>query len=185
MRRLLDFLPANNEAGVPEWPSHDDLEREEKSLDTLIPDNPNKPYDIKELILKVADEGDFFELQEAFAKNIVTGFGRIAGRSVGFVANQPIVLAGVLDIDASRKAARFVRFCDAFGIPIVTFVDVPGFLPGTNQEYGALIKHGSKPLFAYSQATVSLVTLINRKAFCGGHYVMASKHVRSHVHYTS
>src|SRR5215472_17033825 len=148
MRRLLDFLPANNEAGVPEWPSHDDLEREEKSLDTLIPDNPNKPYDIKELILKVADEGDFFELQEAFAKNIVTGFGRIAGRSVGFVANQPIMLAGVLDIDASRKAARFVRFCDAFGVPIVTFVDVPGFLPGTNQEYGALIRHGSKILFA-------------------------------------
>ncbi len=114
MRRLLDFLPANDEAGVPEWPSHDDVEREEKSLDTLIPDNPNKPYDIKELILKVADEGDFFELQEAFAKNIVTGFGRIAGRSVGFVANQPIVLAGVLDIDASRKAARFVRFCDVW-----------------------------------------------------------------------
>src|SRR5258706_7520976 len=129
MRRLLDFLPANNEAGVPEWPSHDDLEPEENSLDTLIPDNPHKPYDIKELVLKVADEGDFFELQEAFAKNVVTGFGRIAGRSVGFVANQPIVLAGVLDIDASRKAARFVRFCDAFGIPIVTFVDVPGFLP--------------------------------------------------------
>src|SRR5207248_228126 len=139
MRRLLDFLPANNEAGVPEWPSHDDIEQEEKSLDTLVPDNPNKPYDIKELVLKVADEGDFFELQEAFAKNVVTGFGRIAGRTVGFVANQPMVLAGVLDIDASRKAARFVRFCDAFGIPIVTFVDVPGFLPGTNQEYGALI----------------------------------------------
>ena len=115
-----------------------------------MPDNPNKPYDIKELILKVADEGDFFELGEAFAKNIVTGFGRIAGRTVGFVANQPMVLAGVLDIDASRKAARFVRFCDAFNIPIVTFVDVPGFLPGTDQEYGALIKHGAKLLFAYS-----------------------------------
>src|SRR5438876_6406401 len=177
MRRLLDFLPANNEAGVPEWPSHDDIEQEEKSLDTLVPDNPNKPYDIKELVLKVADEGDFFELQEAFAKNIVTGFGRIAGRSVGFVANQPMVLAGVLDIDASRKAARFVRFCDAFGIPIVTFVDVPGFLPGTNQEYGALIKHGSKLLFAYSQCTVPLVTVITRKAFGGAYDVMASKHV--------
>src|SRR5438067_3495175 len=139
MRRLLDFLPANNEAGVPEWPCHDDSERADKSLDTLVPSNPNRPYDIKELILKVADEGDFFELQEAFAKNVVTGFGRIAGRTVGFVANQPMVLAGVLDIDASRKAARFVRFCNAFGIPIVTFVDVPGFLPGTNQEYGALI----------------------------------------------
>jgi propionyl-CoA carboxylase beta chain len=183
MRRLLDFLPANNEAGVPEWPSQDELEREEKSLDTLVPDNPNKPYDIKELILKVVDEGDFFELQEAFAKNIVTGFGRIAGRSVGVVANQPMVLAGVLDIDASRKAARFVRFCDAFGIPIVTFVDVPGFLPGTNQEYGALIAHGAKLLFAYSQATVPLVTVITRKAFGGAYDVMASKHIGGDVNY--
>src|SRR5437764_1445669 len=183
MRRLLDFLPANNEAGVPEWPSHDDIEQEEKSLDTLVPDNPNKPYDIKELVLKVADEGDFFELQEAFAKNVVTGFGRIAGRTVGFVANQPMVLAGVLDIDASRKAARFVRFCDAFGIPIVTFVDVPGFLPGTNQEYGALIKHGAKLLFAYSQATVPLVTVITRKAFGGAYDVMASKHIGGDVNY--
>jgi propionyl-CoA carboxylase beta chain len=183
MRRLLDFLPANNEAGVPEWPSQDDLEREEKSLDTLVPDNPNKPYDIKELILKVVDEGDFFELQEAFAKNIVTGFGRIAGRSVGVVANQPMVLAGVLDIDASRKAARFVRYCDAFGIPIVTFVDVPGFLPGTNQEYGALIAHGAKLLFAYSQATVPLVTVITRKAFGGAYDVMASKHIGGDVNY--
>src|SRR6476620_9769489 len=134
IRRLLDFLPANCTAGVPEWPSFDDIERADGSLDTLVPDNPNKPYDIKELILKVADEGDFFELSAAYAKNIVTGFGRIAGRTVGFVANQPMVLAGVLDSDASRKAARFVRFCDAFGIPIVTFVDVPGFLPGTDQE---------------------------------------------------
>src|SRR5881396_75877 len=183
MRRLIDFLPLNNAAGVPEWPSHDDLEREEKSLDTLIPDNPNKPYDIKELVLKVADEGDFFELQEAFAKNVVTGFGRIAGRTVGFVANQPMVLAGVLDIDASRKAARFVRFCDAFGIPIVTFVDVPGFLPGTNQEYGALIAHGAKLLFAYSQATVPLVTVITRKAFGGAYDVMASKHIGGDVNY--
>jgi propionyl-CoA carboxylase beta subunit len=183
MRRLLDFLPANNEAGVPEWPSQDELEREEKSLDTLVPDNPNKPYDIKELILKVVDGGDFFELQEAFAKNIVTGFGRIGGRSVGVVANQPMVLAGVLDIDASRKAARFVRFCDAFGIPIVTFVDVPGFLPGTNQEYGALIAHGAKLLFAYSQATVPLVTVITRKAFGGAYDVMASKHIGGDVNY--
>jgi propionyl-CoA carboxylase beta chain len=183
IRRLLDFLPANSQAGVPEWPSFDDVERAEKSLDTLVPDNPNKPYDIKELILKVADEGDFFELQEAFARNIVTGFGRIAGRTVGFVANQPMVLAGVLDIDASRKAARFVRFCDAFGIPIVTFVDVPGFLPGTNQEYGALIKHGAKLLFAYSQATVPLVTVITRKAFGGAYDVMASKHIGGDVNY--
>ncbi|HWP15349.1 MAG TPA: acyl-CoA carboxylase subunit beta, partial [Xanthobacteraceae bacterium] len=183
IRRLLDFLPANCAAGVPEWPSLDDIERTDKSLDTLIPDNPNKPYDIKELILKTADEGDFFELSAAFAKNIVTGFGRIAGRTVGFVANQPMVLAGVLDSDASRKAARFVRFCDAFGIPIVTFVDVPGFLPGTAQEYGGLIKHGAKLLFAYSQATVPLVTVITRKAFGGAYDVMASKHIGGDVNY--
>src|ERR1700731_2370428 len=131
MRRLIDFLPANSAAGVPHWPSHDDMEREEKSLDTLIPDNPNKPYDIKELIHKVVDEGDFFEIQAAFAMNIVTGFGRMVGRTVGFVANQPMMLAGVLDSDASRKAARFVRFCDAFNIPIVTFVDVPRLFSGT------------------------------------------------------
>ncbi|HQS10985.1 MAG TPA: carboxyl transferase domain-containing protein, partial [Xanthobacteraceae bacterium] len=153
------------------------------SLDTLIPDNPNKPYDIKELILKTVDEADFFEIQAAYAKNIVTGFGRIEGRTVGFVANQPMVLAGVLDADASRKAARFVRFCDAFEIPIVTFVDVPGFLPGTAQEYGGLIKHGAKLLFAYSQATVPLVTLITRKAFGGAYDVMASKHVGGDVNY--
>jgi propionyl-CoA carboxylase beta chain len=183
MRRLIDFLPANNEAGVPQWPSTDDPERADYSLDTLIPDNPNKPYDIKELILKVADEGDFFEIQPSFAKNIVTGFGRLAGATVGFVANQPMVLAGVLDSDASRKAARFVRFCDAFNIPIVTFVDVPGFLPGTAQEYGGLIKHGAKLLFAYSQATVPLVTVITRKAFGGAYDVMASKHVGGDVNY--
>src|SRR5207237_2127830 len=160
MRRLIDFLPASNETGVPEWPSEDDIAREEESLDTLIPDNPNKPYDIKELILKVADEGDFFELSSGYAKNIVIGFGRVGGRTVGFVANQPMVLAGVLDSDASRKAARFVRFCDASGFPIVTFVDVPGLLPGTAQEYGGLIKHGAKLLFAYSQCTVPLITII-------------------------
>src|SRR5919205_954339 len=183
MRRLIDFLPLNNAEGVPEWPSFDDPEREDFSLDTLIPDNPNKPYDIKELILKVADEGDFFEIQPSFGKNIVTGFGRLAARSVGFVANQPMVLAGVLDSDASRKAARFVRFCDAFNIPIVTFVDVPGFLPGTAQEYGGLIKHGAKLLFAYSQATVPLVTVITRKAFGGAYDVMASKHVGGDLNY--
>ncbi|MGD9845136.1 MAG: acyl-CoA carboxylase subunit beta, partial [Variibacter sp.] len=183
MRRLIDFLPANNRDGVPEWPSCDDIEREEPSLDTLVPDNPNKPYDIKELILKTVDEGDFFEIADAFAKNIVTGFGRIAGRTVGFVANQPMVLAGVLDADASRKAARFVRFCDAFEIPIVTFVDVPGFLPGTAQEYGGLIKHGAKLLFAYSQASVPLVTVITRKAFGGAYDVMASKHIGGDVNY--
>jgi propionyl-CoA carboxylase beta chain len=183
MRRLIDFLPANNTDGVPEWPSFDDPERDDLSLDTLIPDNPNKPYDMKELILKVADEADFFEIQERFGRNIVTGFGRIAGRTVGFVANQPMVLAGVLDSDASRKGARFVRFCDAFDIPIVTFVDVPGFLPGTAQEYGGLIKHGAKLLFAYSQASVPLVTVITRKAFGGAYDVMASKHVGGDINY--
>ncbi|MBO0752591.1 MAG: acyl-CoA carboxylase subunit beta [Bradyrhizobiaceae bacterium] len=183
MRRLIDFLPSSAAAGPPQWPSFDDTGRDDPSLDTLVPDNPNKPYDIKELILKVADEGDFFEISAAFARNIVTGFGRIAGRTVGFVANQPMVLAGVLDADASRKAARFVRFCDAFDIPIVTFVDVPGFLPGTAQEYGGLIKHGAKLLFAYSQCTVPLITVITRKAFGGAYDVMASKHVGGDINY--
>jgi len=183
MRRLIDFLPSSSGAPLPEWPSTDDIGRIEPSLDTLVPDNPNKPYDIKELILKVADEGDFFEISEAYARNIVTGFGRVAGRPVGFVANQPMVLAGVLDSDASRKAARFVRFCDAFNIPIVTFVDVPGFLPGTAQEYGGLIKHGAKLLFAYSQCTVPLVTVITRKAYGGAYDVMASKHIGGDVNY--
>jgi propionyl-CoA carboxylase beta chain len=183
MRRLLDFLPSNNSSGVPEWPSNDDIEREDRSLDTLIPDNPNKPYDIKELIHKTVDEGDFFEIGAAFAKNLVTGFGRIAGRTAGFVANQPMVLAGVLDSDASRKGARFVRFCNAFEIPIVTFVDVPGFLPGTAQEQGGLIKHGAKLLFAYSQASVPLVTVITRKAFGGAYDVMASKHIGGDLNY--
>jgi propionyl-CoA carboxylase beta chain len=183
VRRLIDFLPANNMDGVPEIPSFDDPARVDDSLDTLIPDNPNKPYDMKELILKVVDEADFFEIQEAYAKNIITGFGRVEGRTVGFVANQPMVLAGVLDADASRKAARFVRFCDAFNIPIVTFEDVPGFLPGTAQEYGGLIKHGAKLLFAYSEATVPLVTVITRKAFGGAYDVMASKHIGGDVNY--
>jgi propionyl-CoA carboxylase beta chain len=183
VRRLIDFLPANNVEGPPSWPSFDVPDRVDMSLDTLVPDNPNKPYDMKELILKVVDEGDFFEIQEAYARNIVTGFGRFEGRTVGVVANQPMVLAGVLDADASRKAARFVRFCDAFNIPIVTFVDVPGFLPGTAQEYGGLIKHGAKLLFAYSQATVPLVTVITRKAFGGAYDVMASKHIGADVNY--
>ena len=183
MRRLIDFLPASNQSGVPAWPSFDDGERIDASLDTLVPDNPNKPYDMKELIAKVVDEGDFFEIQGAFAGNIVTGFGRVEGKTVGIVANQPMVLAGVLDADASRKAARFVRFCDAFEIPIVTFVDVPGFLPGTAQEYGGLIKHGAKLLFAYSECTVPLVTIITRKAFGGAYDVMASKHIGADVNY--
>jgi propionyl-CoA carboxylase beta chain len=183
MRRLMDFLPGNNIEGAPEWPSFDEADREDASLDTLIPDNPNKPYDIKELIAKTLDEGDFFEIQPDFARNIVTGFGRMEGRTVGVVANQPMVLAGVLDSDASRKAARFVRFCDCFEIPIVTFVDVPGFLPGTAQEYGGLIKHGAKLLFAYAEATVPKVTVITRKAFGGAYDVMASKHLRGDVNY--
>jgi propionyl-CoA carboxylase beta chain len=183
MRRLIDFLPANNSDGVPEWPSFDKIERDEPSLDRLVPDNANTPYNIKELISKVVDEGDFFEIADGFAKNIVTGFGRIAGCTVGFVANQPMILAGVLDSDASRKAARFVRFCDAFNIPIVTFVDVPGFLPGTAQEYGGLIKHGAKLLFSYSQCTVPLVTVIVRKAYGGAFDVMASKEIGADLNY--
>src|SRR6202167_4751528 len=151
------------------------------SLDTLVPDNANKPYDMKELILKVIDEGDFFEIGEVFARNLITGFGRIEGATVGFVANQPLALAGVLDSDASRKAARFVRFCDCFNIPIITFVHRPGFLPGTAQEYGGLIKHGAKLLFAYAEATAPKVTVITRKAFGGAYDVMASKHLRGDI----
>jgi len=183
IRRLMDFLPSSNESGVPELPTKDPSDRAEPSLDTLIPDNPNQPYDIKELIRKVLDEGDFFEIQEAFAQNIVVGLGRLEGRTVGVVANQPMVLAGVLDSDASRKAARFVRFCDCFEIPIVTFVDVPGFLPGTAQEYGGLIKHGAKLLFAFSEATVPKVTVITRKAYGGAYVVMSAKHIRGDVNY--
>jgi propionyl-CoA carboxylase beta chain len=183
MRRLLDFLPSNNKSGVPELPTKDSPDRAEPSLDTLIPDNPNKPYDIKELILKLVDEGDFFEIQETFARNIVVGFARMEGRTIGVVANQPMVLAGVLDSDASRKAARFVRFCDCFNVPIVTFVDVPGFLPGTAQEYGGLIKHGAKLLFAFTEATVPKVTVITRKAYGGAYDVMSSKHIRGDINY--
>ncbi|MEM8785082.1 MAG: acyl-CoA carboxylase subunit beta, partial [Pseudomonadota bacterium] len=183
IRRLVDFLPLSNREDPPHIPSFDDINRSDMSLDNLIPPNANKPYDMKELIIKVADEGDFFELQANFAKNIITGFGRIEGHTVGFVANQPMVLAGVLDSDASRKAARFVRFCDCFGIPIVTFCDVPGFLPGTAQEYGGLIKHGAKLLFAYTEATVPKVTVITRKAYGGAYDVMSSKHIGADVNY--
>ncbi len=181
MRRLIDFLPASNLEQPPVLPSFDSPDRVDMSLDTLVPDNPNKPYDIKELILKIADEGDFFEIQEAHARNMVTGFIRIEGTTVGIVANQPLALAGVLDSDASRKGARFVRFCDCFNIPIVTFVDVPGFLPGTAQEYGGLIKHGAKLLFAFAEATVPKVTVITRKAFGGAYDVMSSKHLRGDI----
>ncbi len=183
IRRMVDFLPLSNREKPPRRESFDDPEREEASLDTLVPANPNKPYDIKELILKVVDEADFFEVSEGFARNIVVGFARMDGAPVGIVANQPQVLAGVLDIDASRKAARFVRFCDAFDIPLVTFVDVPGFMPGTKQEQGALIRHGAKLLFAYAEATVPKVTLITRKAYGGAYDVMSSKHIRGDVNY--
>ncbi|MBT6191604.1 MAG: acyl-CoA carboxylase subunit beta [Tateyamaria sp.] len=183
VRRLVDFLPLNNRQKPPKRPFFDEPGRIEASLDTLVPNNPNSPYDMKELILKVADEADFYEIQEDFAKNIITGFIRLEGQTVGVVANQPMVLAGCLDIDSSRKAARFVRFCDAFEIPILTLVDVPGFLPGTSQEYGGVIKHGAKLLFAYGEATVPKVTVITRKAYGGAYDVMASKHLRGDFNY--
>ena len=183
VRRLVDFLPLSNREKPPQRPFHDDPARVETSLDTLIPASPNQPYDMKELITKVADEGDFYEIQEDFARNIVTGFIRLEGSTVGVVANQPMVLAGCLDIDASRKAARFVRFCDAFEIPILTFVDVPGFLPGTGQEHGGVIKHGAKLLFAFGEATVPKVTVITRKAYGGAYDVMSSKHIRGDFNY--
>jgi len=183
VRRLFDFLPLNNRDKAPVRPFFDDNARLEPSLDTLVPENPNLPYDMRELVRKIADEGDFFETQADFAGNILTGFIRIEGATVGVVANQPLVLAGCLDIDASRKAARFVRFCDAFEIPILTLVDVPGFLPGTSQEYGGVIKHGAKLLFAYGEATVPKVTVITRKAYGGAYDVMASKHLRGDFNY--
>ena len=183
VRRLVDFLPLSNREKPPVRSSYDEPDREEPSLDTLVPADADRPYDIKELILKVVDEADFFEISPDYAKNIVTGFARMDGQPVGVVANQPLALAGVLDIDASRKAARFVRFCDAFQFPIVTFVDVPGFMPGTRQEYGGLIKHGAKLLFAYAEATVPKVTLITRKAYGGAYDVMSSKHLRGDVNY--
>lgn len=182
-RDFFDYLPENNRMPVPERPTSDDWDREIPSLDTIIPDNANQPYDMHEVIRKTVDEGDFFEIQPNHAANIIIGFGRIEGRTVGFVANQPMVLAGVLDINSSKKAARFVRFCDAFEIPIVTFVDVPGFLPGTSQEYGGIIKHGAKLLFAYGEATVPKITIITRKAYGGAYDVMASKHLRGDLNY--
>jgi propionyl-CoA carboxylase beta chain len=183
VRRLVDFLPSSNREKAPARQSFDEPERFEPSLDTLVPESPNKPYDMKELILKVVDEADFFEISPDYARNIITGFGRMDGETVGFVANQPQVLAGVLDIDSSRKGARFVRFCDAFNIPIVTFVDVPGFMPGTRQEQGGLIKHGAKLLFAYAEATVPKITVITRKAYGGAFDVMSSKNIRGDLNY--
>ncbi len=182
-RDFFDFLPLSNRTGVPVRPTEDPWDRTEDSLDTLIPDSASKPYDMHELIAKTLDEGDFFEVQPTHAGNILTGFGRIEGRTVGVVANQPMVLAGVLDIASARKGARFVRFCDAFEIPIITFVDVPGFLPGTAQEHGGIIKHGAKLLFAYGEATVPKITVITRKAYGGAYDVMASKHLRGDLNY--
>ncbi|MHA1537776.1 MAG: acyl-CoA carboxylase subunit beta [Alphaproteobacteria bacterium] len=183
LRRFIDFLPASNREKPPHRTTDDPGERQEPSLDTLVPADPHKPYDIKELIEKVVDDGDFFELQPEFAKNIIIGFARIEGSSVGIVANQPMVLAGCLDIASATKGGRFVRFCDAFNIPILTLVDVPGFLPGTAQEYGGIIKHGAKLLYAYAEATVPKVTVITRKAYGGAYDVMASKHLRGDVNY--
>jgi propionyl-CoA carboxylase beta chain len=183
LRRFIDFLPASNRVRPPLRPAPDRRDRVEPSLDTLVPSNPNKPYDMKELIEKVVDDGDFFEIQPDFARNILVGFARMEGSTIGIVANQPMVLAGCLDIDSSRKAARFVRFCDCFNIPIVTFVDVPGFLPGTAQEHGGIIKHGAKLLFAFAEATVPKVTLITRKAYGGAYDVMSSKHLRGDLNF--
>jgi len=183
MRRFFDYLPLNARDGVPVRPFFDDAHRVENSLDTIIPDNPNQPYDMREVILKISDEADFFEVQANYAKNMLIGFIRMEGRTVGVVANQPMILAGCLDIDSSRKAARFVRFCDAFDIPILTLVDVPGFLPGTSQEYNGIIKHGAKLLFAFAEATVPKVTVITRKAYGGAYDVMSSKHIGADVNY--
>ena len=183
VRDLVDLLPENNRTGVPERPTADEWDRIEESLDLLVPANANQPYDMHEVIIKVVDEGDFFEIQPTHAANIITGFGRMEGRTVGIVANQPMVLAGCLDINSSKKAARFVRFCDAFEIPIITFVDVPGFLPGTAQEHNGIIKHGAKLLFAYAEATVPKITVITRKAYGGAYDVMASKHLRGDLNY--
>jgi propionyl-CoA carboxylase beta chain len=182
-RRLISFVPANNKEAPPAVPTDDPADRVEMSLDKLVPDNPNQPYDIKELIIKIVDENDFFELQRDSAKNIVIGFARMSGTTVGIVANQPLVLAGCLDIKSAIKGARFVRFCDAFNIPIVTFVDVPGFMPGTAQEYGGIIKHGAKLLYAFAECTVPKVTVITRKAYGGAYDVMSSKHLRGDVNF--
>jgi propionyl-CoA carboxylase beta chain len=183
LRRFMNYLPANNRVAPPYRPTPDSAERVEHSLDTLIPDNASTPYDMKELILKTVDDTDFFELQPEFARNIIVGFARMEGHPIGIVANQPMVLAGCLDIKSSIKAARFVRFCDCFNIPIVTFVDVPGFMPGTAQEYGGIIRHGAKLLYAYAEATVPKITVITRKAYGGAYDVMASKHLRGDVNF--
>ncbi len=183
LRKFLSFLPSSNDYKYIKRKTDDPKKRISLALDTMIPENPNLPYDMKELIVSIADEYDFFELQENFAKNILIGFIRLDGQTIGVVANQPMILAGCLDNDSSRKAARFVRFCDAFNIPILTLVDVPGFMPGTAQEYGGIIKHGAKLLFAYAEATTPKVTLITRKAYGGAYDVMSSKHLRGDANY--
>jgi propionyl-CoA carboxylase beta chain len=182
-RRFMGYVPLSNREPPPVVPCDDPPDRREPSLDTLVPADPQKPYDMREVISKVVDEGEFFELRPDWAKNILIGFARMEGSTVGIVANQPMVLAGCLDIDSSRKASRFVRFCDCFGIPIITLVDVPGFLPGTRQEYGGIIQHGAKLLYAFAEATVPKVTLITRKAYGGAYDVMSSKHLRGDVNY--
>jgi propionyl-CoA carboxylase beta chain len=183
LRRLYNYLPLNNREKSPMRASGDPTDRLDQSLNTLVPLNANQAYDMKELILKTVDDGDFFELQPDYAKNMLIGFARMAGQTVGIVANQPLVLAGCLDIKSSIKAARFVRFCDAFSIPVITFVDVPGFMPGTSQEYGGIIKHGAKLLYAYAECTVPKITVITRKAYGGAYDVMASKHLRGDVNF--
>lgn len=183
VRKFLNFLPLSNKHTAPTRYTKDPADRVDMSLNTLVPADPNKPYDIKDLISHITDEGDFFEIQPDFAKNMVIGFGYMEGQSVGFVANQPMHLAGCLDIDASRKAARFIRFCDAFNIPIVTLIDVPGFLPGKSQEHNGIIKHGAKLLYAYAEATVPKISVITRKAYGGAYIVMNSKHLRGDVNY--
>lgn len=182
-RRLINFLPLSNSTEIPQIPVDDSFDRVDVSLNTLVPENPNHPYDMKELVEKILDEGDFFEIQPNYAKNIIIGFGRLEGQTVGVVANQPMQIAGCLDIKASEKAARFIRFCDAFNIPLLTFVDVPGFLPGTDQEHNGIIKHGAKLLYAYGEATVPKITVVTRKAYGGAYIVMNSKHLRGDVNY--
>jgi propionyl-CoA carboxylase beta chain len=183
IRELLTYLPSNNVDDPPRRATDDPWDREDPALNALVPEDPQQPYDIKDAIHSIVDEGEFFEVHAHFAKNLVVGFGRLDGRPVGFVANQPAFLAGVLDIDASLKGARFVRFCDAFHIPLITFEDVPGFLPGTQQEWGGIIKHGAKLLFAFAEATVPKITVITRKAYGGAYCVMASKHIRTDINY--
>jgi propionyl-CoA carboxylase beta chain len=182
-RRLINFLPLSNKSELPQIPVDDNFDRVDVSLNTLIPENPNQPYDMLELVEKILDEGDFYEIQPNYAKNIIIGFGRMEGQTVGVVANQPMQLAGCLDIKASEKGARFIRFCDAFNIPILTFVDVPGFLPGTDQEHNGIIKHGAKLLYAYGEATVPKITVITRKAYGGAYIVMNSKHLCGDVNF--